>query len=92
VLIRSITSAAFTIAGLAVWSAAAMGVSGAQTLEQGSDPALLRSVAAGPIAGNVASGSAQQPGFDPGPYPNLDACERARAQYYDPSQLECVPV
>ncbi|WP_280330884.1 hypothetical protein [Nocardia wallacei] len=41
----------------------------------------------------MASGSAerfQKP--DPGPYPNMEECERARARYYDPSQLECVPV
>uniref|UniRef100_UPI0024566270 hypothetical protein n=1 Tax=Nocardia wallacei TaxID=480035 RepID=UPI0024566270 len=46
-----------------------------------------------PPAAPVASGSAerfQKP--DPGPYPNMEECERARARYYDPSQLECVPV
>uniref|UniRef100_UPI0024577EE3 hypothetical protein n=1 Tax=Nocardia wallacei TaxID=480035 RepID=UPI0024577EE3 len=46
-----------------------------------------------PAAAPVASGSAerfQKP--DPGPYPNMEECERARARYYDPSQLECVPV
>ncbi|WP_043663430.1 hypothetical protein [Nocardia vulneris] len=45
------------------------------------------------IVGQVASGSAgryQLP--DPGPYPNREECEKARAKYYDPSQLECVPV
>ncbi len=44
------------------------------------------------IAGHISSGSfGNEPGFDPGPYPSRDACERARARYYDPSQLECVP-
>ncbi|MBF6174886.1 hypothetical protein [Nocardia blacklockiae] len=44
------------------------------------------------VTGRVASGSvAAEPGFDPGPYPSWDACERARAKYYDPSRLECVP-
>lgn len=60
-------------------------------------PAALISTAAdaghpSTITGHIASGSVDdEPGFDPGPYPSWDACERARAKYYDPSRLECVP-
>ncbi|MBB5916035.1 hypothetical protein BJY24_004947 [Nocardia transvalensis] len=60
-------------------------------------PAALRSTAAGAdhpsaITGRISSGSVDsEPGFDPGPYPSWDACEQARARYYDPSRLECVP-
>lgn len=94
--VRSIvsTGAALSIATLAVWSTAAMGVTAAQTPE--TVPATLAPVSSSvrAIIGNIASGSAsaQQPGFDPGPYPDRQSCENARARYYDPSQLECVPV
>ncbi|QIS21648.1 hypothetical protein [Nocardia terpenica] len=44
------------------------------------------------IAGYVSSVSAGQQDFDPGPYSSLEECEQARERYYDPSQLECVPV
>ncbi|RDI52828.1 hypothetical protein [Nocardia mexicana] len=80
------------LAGLALCSAALAGVSTAG-MPVVTDAVVLTSPAGvGAIAGPVASGSAQRPQFDPGPYPSLEDCERARARYYDPSQLECVPV
>ncbi|MFJ1460635.1 hypothetical protein [Nocardia sp. N2S4-5] len=89
------SAAALTLAGLATWSALHAGAAAAQGPAL-ADPISLTAVAAGPdgrAATPVASGSAerfQKP--DPGPYPSMEECERARARYYDPSQLECVPV
>ena len=94
--VRSIVpaGAAISIATLAIWSATALSAAAAQPPGQAISVALARVVSSvQPIVGNIASGSAsaQQPGFDPGPYPSWQDCEDARAQYYDPSQLECVP-
>ncbi len=82
---------AAALAGTALWSAAIPGTAATH------DPSTLVPNAsrseARTIVGQVASGSAgryQLP--DPGPYPNREECEKARAKYYDPSQLECVPV
>ncbi|AFT99483.1 hypothetical protein AW168_10720 [Nocardia brasiliensis] len=84
---------AVALVGAALWSAAVP----ATAIAQSDDPSTLMPnasrVEARTIVGQVASGSAgryQLP--DPGPYPNREECERARAKYYDPSQLECVPV
>ncbi|BCK55313.1 hypothetical protein [Nocardia wallacei] len=86
-------AATVTLAGIAVWSAMSAGAAAAPVLVS-TDPVSMRVAApGGHAAAPVASGSAerfQKP--DPGPYPNMEECERARARYYDPSQLECVPV
>ncbi|WP_280382014.1 hypothetical protein [Nocardia wallacei] len=94
-MMRIRTAMAYSLAAVAFWSAAATGVAAANGLAvepPPRDPATL--IAPVPIAGagDIASGSGNRQGFDPGPYPNLEECERARARYYDPSQLECVPV
>ncbi|PXX57633.1 hypothetical protein DFR70_11761 [Nocardia tenerifensis] len=83
----------YSLAGAAVWCAMVTGVSAAQPLD--SEPVAPGTTALARVmytAGDVASGSADRLRFDPGPYSSMEECERARARYYDPSQLECVPV
>ncbi|MQY17702.1 hypothetical protein [Nocardia macrotermitis] len=80
------------LAGVVVWSVAAEGVSGAEGVAGVSQLAPIVPGVVGGIAGAIGSGSASpNRDFDPGPYPDRDSCERARARYYDPDLLECVP-
>lgn len=84
----SAASAIVTTVLLAVAVAGTTYASAAPELSKGTPAALISAaqVTTRPrsVADYIASGSAHRPDFDPGPYPDRDTCEQARARYYNP--------